>query len=528
MASKVLLSDKLAPEGIEILSSAPGLEVDSKPGLSPAELLSVVGGYQGLVIRSGTTVTAEVVAAADQLRVIGRAGIGVDNIDLDAASKRGIVVMNTPGGNNVTTAEHTISMMLSLARHIPQANASLRAGQWRRGDFLGTEVCNKTLGIVGTGNIGSIVATLAKGLQMKVIAHDPYITEKAAARLGVELVDLDQLYARADFISVHTPLTPDTRGLIGAEAFEKMRTGVRVLNCARGGIIDEQALLAALESGKVAGAAMDVFCDEPPGDGHPLVTHPHVVATPHLGASTGEAQLNVAIAVAEQVRDFLIDGTIRNALNVASVSSELAGVMGPYMDLAGKMGRLYAQYAKSLPAELTINYRGQIADADCRPVTATVLEGLLSPVMDTPVNRVNAPFLAKDRGVRVVEQRESDAKGYANSLVVTFEGSAGTTIIEGAVFGSGVIRLVRFDDFHLEAIPVGHIIVVQNHDIPGVVGRIGTFLGKERINIAGLELGRVHGDAISFVHVDTPLDEAQLGAFRKLEGITRADMVDLG
>ena len=528
MASKVLLSDKLAPEGIEILSRTPGIEVDSRPGLDAAELISTIGGYEGLIIRSGTTVTRDVVAAADRLRVIGRAGIGVDNIDIDAASKRGIVVMNTPGGNNVTTAEHTISMMLSMARHIPQANASLRAGQWRRGDFLGTEVANKTLGIIGTGNIGSIVAALAKGLHMNIVAYDPYITEQAAARLGVELVDLDQLYARADFISVHTPLTPDTRGLIAGEAFEKMKPGVRVLNCARGGIIDEQALLAALESGKVAGAAMDVFCDEPPGGDHPLVSHPRVVATPHLGASTGEAQLNVAIAVAEQVRDFLLDGTIRNALNVASVSSELAGVVGPYMDLAGKIGRLYAQYAKSLPGEVKIEYRGQIAEADCRPVTAAVLEGLLAPVMDTPVNRVNAPFLAKDRGVTVVEQRRSDAKGYANSLLVSFEGSSGTTVIEGAVFGSGVIRLVRFDDFHLEAIPVGHIIVVQNHDIPGVVGRVGTFLGKERINIAGLELGRVHGDAISFVHVDTPLDETQLKAFRTLEGITRADMVDLG
>ncbi len=528
MTLKVLLSDKLAPEGIEILSRVAGLEVDSRPGLAPDELKAIIGDYDALIIRSGTTVTADLIGAADKLKAIGRAGIGVDNIDVPTASKRGIVVMNTPGGNTVTTAEHTISLMLSMARHIPQANASLRAGEWKRGEFVGTEVANKTLGIVGTGNIGSIVASLAKGLKMKVVAHDPFITAEAAARLGVELVSLDDLYARADFISVHTPLTPDTRNLISTGAFAKMKTGVRVMNCARGGIVDEEALLHALDSGKVAGAALDVFGEEPPAAGHPLVAHPRVVATPHLGAATGEAQLNVAIAVAEQVRDFLVDGVIGNAVNVASVSAEAAGVLAPYVTLGEKIGRMCGQLAKSAMREVKIDYRGEVADADCRPVTAAVLAGVLAPIMETPVNRVNAPFIAKDRGIRVIEQRERQTVAYANSILVTFSSDDGPTVVEGAVFGSNVIRLVRFDDFHLEANPDGHIIVIRNRDVPGVVGRVGTLLGEQGINIAGLELGRVGGDAISMFHVDSALDAAQLGALRKLDGITRADMVDLG
>lgn len=527
MSYKVLLSDKLAPEGVEILKQSGEIAVDSRPGLDPAELRKIIGGYDALVIRSGTNVTADIVEAAKSLKVIGRAGIGIDNVDVEAASKRGIVVMNTPGGNNVTTAEHTISLLLAMARHIPQANASLRAGQWKRGDFLGTEICNKVLGIVGTGNIGSIVADRAMGLKMKVIAHDPFVTEEAAHRLGIELVSLDELYARADFISVHTPLTADTRGLVGTKAFAAMKPGVRVINCARGGIVDEQALLAALEEGKVAGAALDVFTAEPPGPDNGLVQHPRVVATPHLGASTGEAQLNVAIAIAEQVRDFLLRGIAVNALNVPTLSDELTRLLAPYVAIAEKIGSLYAQLHARAPSEIKIEYRGEIADTDCRPVSAAVLKGLLARVTDPPVNEVSAPVVAKERGIHVSEVRNPRATGYANSLTVTFSNGGKKNVVEGAVFGTDITRLVRFDDFYFEAVPEGYILVLENRDVPGVVGRVGGFLGEQKINIARFELGRVGGLAVSFVHVDSPLNASQIEDMRKLPDITSAAMVKL-
>jgi len=527
VAHKVLVSDKLADEGIRILDQAGDIAVDHRPGLSPEELVAVIGAYDGLIIRSGTKVTAQVVDAAPGLKVVGRAGIGVDNVDVDAASKRGVVVMNTPGGNNVTTAEHTISMMLAVARHIPQANASLLAGEWKRGSFVGTEIYGKTLGIIGIGNIGSIVADRARGLKMKVIAHDPFITEEAAARLGIELVTLDELYERSDFISVHTPLTRETRGLVGAGAFTKMKTGVRIVNCARGGIVDETALAAAISSGRVAGAALDVFEQEPPPPDHPLLRLPGVVATPHLGASTDEAQLNVAIAVAEQVRDFLQHGIVTNAVNVPSVSPEHAGLLMPYITLGEKIGSLHAQIAGRVPEEVRIEYQGEVAEIDCRPVNASVLKGLLAKVMETPVNTVNAPFLAKERGVHLLEMRNRQAAGFTNSIKVSFKCGAETNVIEGAVFGHDVIRLVRFDDFYFEAVPTGSILVLHNRDVPGVVGRVGTFLGEQGVNIAGLELGRVGGEAVSFVHVDSALDTRQLDKLRALPDITGAHMVHL-
>ncbi len=527
MTQRVLISDKLAPEGVKILQLERGLEVDERTGLTPDELRSVIAGYHALIIRSGTKVTADIIAAAESLKVIGRAGIGIDNVDVDAASKRGIVVMNTPGGNNVTTAEHTISLMLALARHIPQAHASLRAGQWRRNDFVGTELCDKVLGIVGMGNIGSIVADRARGLKMKVIASDPFVTPEAGHRLGIEIVPLDELFTRADFISVHTPLTPDTEGLIGAAAFKKMKDRVRIINCARGGIVDEDALAAAIEDGKVAGAALDVFTEEPPRANHPLLALPQVVATPHLGASTGEAQVNVAIGIAEQVRDFLLHGIISNALNVPSVSSDQADLLLPYVTLAEKIGSLHAQLAGCAPHDVRIEYRGEIAEIDCRPVSAAVLKGLLADVTEIPVNTVNAPILAEERGIKVVELRDRHAAGFTNAIKVHFSGPGKGQVIEGAVFGRDIIRLVRFDDFYLEAVPEGHILVLHNRDVPGVVGNVGTFLAKEGVNIGGFELGRIGGEAISFVHVDSPLEPRQLASLRKLPDITGASMVCL-
>ena len=525
--ARILVSDKLDKQGLDILQAAPGLEVDNKPGIAADELLKIIGQYDGLAIRSGTKVTAAVLEAATSLRVVGRAGIGVDNVDVEAASKRGVIVMNTPGGNNVTTAEHAISLMLAVARHIPQANATLRAGQWKRNDFVGTEVLGKTLGVIGLGNIGAVVADRAKGLRMEVIGYDPFITEEAAARAGIELVSLEELYARADFISVHTPMTAETKGLIGEKAFAQMKKGVYVINCARGGIVDEAALLAALESKQVAGAALDVFVSEPPAKDDPLVMHPRVVATPHLGASTGEAQLNVAIAVAEQIRDFFADGTIRNAVNVPSMSAEMAGMVAPFVALGEKIGSLYAQLAQRVPLEVQIEYKGDVADLDIRPVNAAVLKGMLAQVLDLPLNAVNAPFLAKERGVKLVEVKNRDAEGFSNAICVTFREAGKVQVIEGAVFGGNIQRLVRFNDFYLEAVPSGYILILHNRDVPGVVGRLGTFLAQAGINIAGVVLGRIGGEAVSFFHVDSPLDAGQLEQLRKLQDITSAQMVRL-
>ncbi|HEY2773740.1 MAG TPA: phosphoglycerate dehydrogenase [Candidatus Binatia bacterium] len=527
--ARILVSDKLDKQGLDILEAAPGLEVDNNPGLPPEELKKIIGAYDGLVIRSGTKVTADLLSAATSLKIVGRAGIGVDNVDVVAASKRGVIVANTPGGNNVTTGEHAIAMLLACARDIPQANATLRAGQWKRNDFLGVEVTGKTIGVIGLGNIGSIVADRANGLKMRVLGYDPFVNAEAAARAGIELVTLDEMYSRADFLSIHTPMTPETRGLVGEAAIAKMKKGVRIVNCARGGIVDEAALLAGLNSGQVGGAALDVFATEPPPKDDPLVAHPKVVATPHLGASTGEAQLNVAIAVAEQIRDYFADGTIRNAVNVPSLSAEAAGQVAPFVVLGEKIGSMHAQIAGCAPTEITIAFNGDVASLDTRPVNAAVLKGLLASVLDEPLNAVNAPFLAKDRGIKIVEVRNRETKAFTSSIAVTFKCAGQSLLIEGAVFGGQHVRLVRYDDFFLEATPEGNILILHNRDVPGVVGRLGTFLAQHNVNIAGLALGRTKagGEAVAFYHVDSPLAPAQVDELRRLQDVTGARMIQL-
>jgi D-3-phosphoglycerate dehydrogenase len=527
---RVLVSDKLAPEGMEILRQEPGIEVDHHPNMSPAELVARIADYHALLIRSETKVTAQVIAAATNLRVVGRAGIGVDNVDVDAATAKGVVVMNTPGGNNVTTAEHAISMMLSLARSIPQATASMKAGRWEKGRFLGTEVSNKTLGIVGIGNIGSLVADRAQGLHMKVIAYDPFISPEAATRMGVELVTLDELYATADFITVHIPLTPETRNLIGAEAFSKMKPGIRIINCARGGIVDEEALTAAIIGGRVAGAALDVFENEPPPPNQPLVQLPNVICTPHLGAATSEAQVNVAIAIARQIADYLVHGVIQNAVNVPSMSPEQFEILGPYLTLGEKLGALQAQLLEGAPQELHIEYAGEVAEHDVKSLTLAVLRGFLNQVLEAgEVNYVNAATIARDRGLKVVEAKTSQAKGYLNLVTVTLRSSRGESHVAGVVFGRRVIRLVRINDFYLEAVPEGYILMLHNRDVPGVVGAIGSLLGESNINIAGIELGRerVGGMAISLIHIDEPVPAAVLEKLRTLPPIVSADLIKL-
>ena len=526
---RILISDKLSPQGLDRLAVFPDLKVDHRPGLSTGELLEAIGEYDALIVRSGTKVTAEIIAAGKRLKLIGRAGIGVDNIDVKAATKRGIVVMNTPGGNNVTTAEHTITLMLSIARNITQASASLGSGKWERSKFTGVEVSGKTLGIVGVGNIGSIVADRAKGLHMKVIGFDPYLTPEVAARLGIESVAFDELLVRSDFISIHTPLTSETRALIGTKELAKTRKGVRIINCARGGIVDENALAEAVRSGHVAGAAVDVFEQEPPSLDNPLLGVNGIIATPHLGASTDEAQINVAIAIAEQVADFLRSGEVRAAINFPSMNAERAGVIRPFLTLAEKIGLLQTQTVSDAPVEVEIEGRGEIAKDDMKALSASVLKGLLDPIMDESVNFVNAPGIAADRGIRVLEAHNRQPANYLNLLTVRVRYRGGTTTtVAGAVFGHDVMRIVRINKFYMEAVPNGNILILNNRDVPGVVGVVGTLLGEHGINIAGIELGRDEsGMAISFFHVDEAVPDDVLQELRSRDSIVSAHLVRL-
>ncbi len=526
---KILVTDSLAPEGLEIFKNADGFEVDVKIGLKPDELKKICHAYDGWVIRSGTKITADLIEAATNLKVIGRAGVGYENIDADAATKKGIVVMNTPGGNNVTTGEHTIALMMALARHIPQAVASLKGGKWDRNKFVGVEMCNKTIGVIGLGNVGRIVAERAAALRMKVIGYDPFIAAENIARMGVEPGTLDDVYTKADFITVHVPLTTDTQGLINKAAFAKMKRGVRIINCARGGIVEESDLAEAIQEGRVAGAALDVYVDEPPPPDHPLLRLDQVITTPHLGASTDEAQLNVAIAVAEQMVDFLAKGVVRYAINVPSVSPELLHVLRPYLTLAEKLGSLHAQMAGVLPNEVQVEYRGDVTQYNVAPLTLAVLKGLLSPVMEFAVNYVNAPILARERGIKIVESKGEEATDFASSIIVRAKNGKESLEVEGAIFAAKHPRIVRVNSFYLEAVPEGYILVLQNKDVPGVVGAVGTILGNHGLNIAGMELGRSEkgGNAISFTHVDEGVSKRALDELRALPQNVSATLVKL-
>jgi D-3-phosphoglycerate dehydrogenase / 2-oxoglutarate reductase len=529
MSHKVLISDSLSEQGLDRLRAYTDLEIDFRPKLPVEELIRVIPAYHGLIIRSGTKVTKPVITAAANLLVIGRAGIGVDNVDVDAATKQGIVVMNTPGGNNVTTAEHTISLMLALARNIPQAVLSLRSGRWEREKFTGSEICNKVLGVVGLGNIGAIVADRALGLKMRVLAFDPFVSTETAAKLGVEIATLDEIYANADFVTVHTPLTKETRGLIGAEAFAKMKKGVRIINCARGGIVDETALAEAIKGGKVAGAALDVFVEEPPPDDHPLLKLNQVVATPHLGAATDEAQINVAIAIADQVGNFLSNGVIQNAVNFPALTAKQLVILQPYLTIGEKLGSFLAQVDPNAPQEVQIEYSGDIVEYDVAAATAAVLRGVLSQVLESPVNYVNAPLIARKRGIRVLESRSNRPSDFLNSVIVKITTEKSTNAVEGAVFSNKAVRLVRLNAFHLEAVPEGYILVVHNHDVPGVVGAMGTLLGQHGINIASLELGRekTGGKAVALIHVDGQVPATVLTELQALEPIISAQQIRL-
>ncbi len=519
---KVLVSDKLSEAGVQILKRAPGLSVDVNTGLAPEELKKIIGDYDGLVIRSATKVTEEIIQAASRLKVVGRAGIGVDNVDIAAATKRGIVVMNTPGGNTVTTAEHAISMMCSLARQIPQADATMKAGRWEKKLYMGVELMNKTLGIIGLGNIGSIVADRARGLKMQVIAYDPYMSEKAASNLGVELVELDELYKRSDFISVHVPRTEDTQNLLNMEAFKKMKAGVRIINCARGGIVNEGDMAEALKEGLVAGAAFDVFSKEPMEADNPLLGLDNVILTPHLGASTGEAQENVAIAVAHQIADYLVEGTITNAVNVPSVSAEVLPKVQPYLELAEKLGSLTSQLADFAPKTVQIRYAGTVRDLPTEPMTISVLKGVMEPVLGVgAVNFVNATVLAEDRGLKYSEVKSSSKEDYSNLIEVTLASEKGEMSAAGFIFEEREPRIIRIGRFSMEARPQGNVLVLSNEDRPGVIGNLGSTLGAHGINIASMQIGRDKpgGEALSFLQIDDEPGEKVLKELAKLPHI---------
>lgn len=519
---KVLVSDKLSAAGVEILERAPGLSVDVKTGMSPDELKAVIGEYDALVIRSATKVTTGILDAAGKLKAVGRAGIGVDNVDIPEATKRGIVVMNTPGGNTVTTAEHAISMMCSLARHIPQANATMKEGRWEKKLYMGVELMNKTLGIIGIGNIGTIVSDRAQGLAMKVIAYDPYISESAASKMGVELVSLDDLYKRSHFISIHVPRNEETANMLNIEAFKKMKPEVRIINCARGGIVNEADLAEAIEKGMVAGAAFDVFASEPPEGDNPLRGLDNVIMTPHLGASTDEAQVNVAVAVANQIADYLISGTITNAVNVPSVSSDILPQIKPYLELAEKLGSLTAQLSGFAHETIEVKYSGTVTDLPQEPITISLLKGVMEPVLGVgAVNFVNASVLASERGLKVNEVKSSEPADYSNLIEVTLSGGKNTTSAAGLVFEGREPRIVRIDSFSMEAIPEGNVLVLINDDRPGFIGNLGQTLGKYGVNIASMQIGRDKpgGKALSFLQVDSEPGEQVVEELKKLPHI---------
>jgi D-3-phosphoglycerate dehydrogenase len=516
--TKVLISDAMDPRAAAIFRER-GIEVDEITGQTPDELAAIIGDYDGLAIRSSTKVTAKLLDHASRLKVVGRAGIGVDNVDLPAATARGVVVMNTPFGNSITTAEHAIALMFALARQLPEADASTQAGKWEKNRFMGVEVTGKTLGLIGAGNIGSIVAARALGLKMKVVAFDPFLTPERAVEMGVEKADLDTLLGRADFITLHTPLTDQTRGILSREALGKTKPGVRIINCARGGLIDEAALKEALDSGQIGGAALDVFETEP-AKNSPLFGTPNFISTPHLGASTSEAQVNVAIQVAEQMSDFLLLGGVTNAINMPSLTAEEAPRLKPYMALAEKLGRLVGQIVGEDVRSIAVEVEGAAAQLNQKPITGAVLAGLMGTYSQT-VNMVNAPSLAKERGLDVTEIRHDREGDYHTLLRVTVGTKAGDRSVAGTLFGNKAPRLVDIFGVEVEAELVGNMIYLVNTDAPGFIGKLGTTLGEAGINIATFNLGRraEGGEAVALVSIDGEVPPGVLAELCAIEGV---------
>lgn len=529
--TKIFVADEVSDSGLQPLRDA-GFTVEKQTGLKAEELNKKLSDFSGLVVRSETKVTADLMNSATNLRVIGRAGVGVDNIDVPAATERGIVVMNAPDGNTITTAEHTIALLIALARRVPQANSSLKSGLWNRKSFIGVELQGKTLGVVGLGRIGRAVAARARGFGMKIVAFDPFIAPEQARDSEIELAPLDELFATSDFITIHTPLTAETRGIIGREAFAKMKPGVRVINCARGGLVDEAALHEAIKSGIVAGAALDVFVDEPPPQDHPLLLLDEVVVTPHLGASTTEAQEGVAFTVAEQMRDYLISGALRGAVNVPSLGTRELAILRPYIELAEKLGRFQAQLVDSAVREVKLEFAAELVELNVAPVTRSFLAGLLRDV-SARVNAVNAFLIAEERGISVTTSYFHATSDHTPSIRARILGNESDRSLAGTIFGFGEQaregRLTEIDQFHIEATPQGHLLVMRNRDVPGVIGRVGTILGDRGVNISRFHLGRRErgGEAMAVIEVDAPLTAETLTELRGLEPVISARQIEL-
>ncbi|MDJ0796033.1 MAG: phosphoglycerate dehydrogenase [Calothrix sp. MO_167.B12] len=525
--SKVLVSDPIDQTGIDILSQV--ATVDVKTGLKPEELVQIIGDYDALMIRSGTRVTEEIIAAGNNLKIIGRAGVGVDNVDVPAATRQGIVVVNSPQGNTIAAAEHALAMMLSLSRYIPDANASVKSGKWDRKTYVGAEVYKKTIGVVGLGKIGSHVAKVAKAMGMKLLAYDPFLSNERAEQLGCQLVDLDLLLQQSDYITLHIPKTPESTHLINAERLAKMKPNARIINCARGGIVDESALAEALKSGKIAGAALDVFESEPLKESPLQSLGKEMILTPHLGASTTEAQVNVAIDVAEQIRDVLLGLPARSAVNIPGLSPDVLEELKPYMQLAETLGNLVGQLAGGRVEVLNVRLQGELATNRSQPLVIASLKGLLFQALRERVNYVNASIEAKERGIRVIETRDEAVKDYAGSLHLEATGNLGTHSVTGALLGDGEIRVTNIDGFPINVPPSQHMLFTVHRDMPGIIGKIGSLLGSFNVNIASMQVGRkiVRGDAVMVLSIDDPLPEGILSEITKVQGIRDAYTVTL-
>ena len=525
---KVLVSDPIDQAGIDILSQVAQVEVNT--GLPPEELVKIVSEYDALMIRSGTRVTKEVIDAGTQLKIIGRAGVGVDNVDVARATRQGIVVVNSPEGNTIAAAEHALAMMLALSRYIPDANHSVKEGKWNRKSFVGTEVYKKTLGIVGLGKIGSHVAVAAKAMGMKLIAYDPFISVERAEQLGCRLVDTDLLLREADYITLHIPKTSETANLINAEALAKMKPNARLINCARGGIVDEAALAEALKEGRIAGAALDVYANEPLQADSPLrQLGKEVILTPHLGASTAEAQVNVAIDVAEQIRDVLLGLPARSAVNIPGLYPDALEKLRPYLQLAETLGNLVGQLAGGRVDLLNVRLQGELANNESQPVVVAALKGLLSQALRERVNYVNASIEAKERGIRIIETRDASIRDYSGSLHLAAKGSLGDHSVTGALLGDGEIRITDIDEFPINVPPSRYMLFTRHRDMPGIIGKIGSLLGSFNVNIASMQVGRkiVRGDAVMVLSIDDPLPEGILNEISKVAGIREAYTVTL-
>jgi len=525
---RVLISDNVAQDCVDILEAVPDISVDFKTKLSPEELESIIGDYDALVVRSATKVRGNIIAAAKNLKVIGRAGSGVDNIDVNKATEAGIVVMNTPGGNTISTGEHAFSLIMALSRNVPQGDRSIKEGRWERKKYIGIELRGKVLGIVGLGNIGQVVAHRAAAFEMKVIGFDPFISKDVAQRCGIELVTLEDIWKKSDYITFHTPLNDGTRHLVNAETLSKCRDGIRIINCARGGIVDETALLEAIESGKVAGAALDVYEQEPPADS-PVVMHEKVVCTPHLGASTTEAQDIVAVMIAEQIRDYLKTGEVRNAVNMPSLASEVFKQIKPFANLAKKMGAMLGQLGKGQLTGIDIIYYGDVHNFDTWPITSSALEGLFTRGYAEGVNLINARSTAEKLGITVNEIKSSEEKDFKNCIELSITTDSGPFNIVGTIFGRENPRIVSFQGYNLDFVPDGHMLICGNIDRPGIIGNIGTVLGKKGVNIAHMTWARKcqAGEAIVVLNTDDLVEKDDREEIAKIPDITWVEAITL-